>query len=142
MKEKSVKIKREKSLPDYSYADFFMCKCQRSLVELAWTEYESSVRVLNEQLSKMPKLYEQESLGFDAVVYAHYFGGTTDVFLTECSGDDAFGYVILNGDYENSELGYVSIRSLTEIEFLNLDFFWEPCPLNEALVEVDSEYFT
>ena len=130
-----------KSLADYSRADFFMCKCQKPVVNEAWHEYESIVRDLDEQLKQVPVLYGQDGKGFQATVYAHYFGGATDVFVTECSGDDAFGYVILNGDYESSELGYISIKELTEIDLLNLDFFWEPCALQEALSEVDSEYF-
>ncbi|MCQ2208825.1 MAG: hypothetical protein MJZ34_00880 [Paludibacteraceae bacterium] len=142
MKEKSVKNGEKRNLADYLHADFFMCKCQKSVINEDWHEYEAIVRDLDEQLSRMPLLYEQENMGFRAMVYAHYFGGATDVFVTECSGDDAFGYVILNGDYENSELGYVSIKELTKIDMLNLDFFWEPCPLNEALLEVDSEYFS
>jgi len=131
-----------KNLSDYVSANFFMCACQKPIVRDAWQEYEPIVRELNDALMNMPPLYAQENEGYKAKVYAHYFGGATDVFVTECSGGDAFGYVILNGDYDNSEMGYVSIEEITSIDALNLDFYWEVCSLSEALMQVDEEYFS
>ena len=142
MKEKSISETAEKlSLSGYPYADYFLCECQKPVVQEFWNEYEPIVRQLNDDLSEIPKLYGQEDLGMSAIVYAHYFGGATDIFITEFSEDDAFGYAILGGDYENSELGYIPIREVVNIELLNLDFYWERKPLNQALHELDPSYF-
>lgn len=117
-----------------------MCDCQTPLVKGAWRDYSSIVEELGQTLGKMPKLYEQDGKGYDAVVYAHYFTGATDFFVTERDGDDMFGFAILNGDYEMSELGYLSLRELKGISSLNLDFHWEAVTLREALKEISPYY--
>lgn len=125
----------------YRQADKFLCECQKTVVADYWQEYASLMKEVDDRLCKIPPLYGQEKLGMNAVAYAHYFVAATDIFITECSGDDAFGYAILNGDYGNSEMGYFSLGELAAIPYLNLDFHWEPKPLREALREVDAEYF-
>jgi len=50
----------------------------------------------------------------DAIVYAHYFVGSSDWLITEYSPeeDNAFGWACLGGDRQNAELGYVSMAEL------------------------------
>lgn len=117
-----------------------MCECQRPVVDSAWEAYASTLEELGSTLLKLPKLYAQDKLGYNAIVYAHYFVGSTDIFVTERSGDDMFGYAILNGDYEMSELGYLSLSELKSLPGLNLDFHWDETTLREALANV-SDYF-
>lgn len=64
-----------------------------------------------------PPLYEQDGKGYDAIVAAHYFIGSSDWLVTEYSPqeDIAFGWVCLNGDRQNAELGYVSLTELEEV---------------------------
>lgn len=117
-----------------------MCNCQKTIVMKAWGEFSGTVEKLGQTLQKMPKLYEQDGKDYDSIVYAHYFIGSTDIFITERDGDELFGYTILNGDYEMSEFGYSFLPELKGLSLLNLDFYWEPKTLREALKNV-SEYF-
>lgn len=117
-----------------------MCNCQTPVVKSAWDEYSHIIEKLGQTLLKMPHLYEQDGKGYDAIVYAHFFIGSTDIFVTERDGDEMFGYVILNGDFEMSELGYISLKELKELAFLNLDFHWRVKTLRQALKK-RSKYF-
>ncbi|MCK5277041.1 MAG: strawberry notch C-terminal domain-containing protein, partial [Cyclobacteriaceae bacterium] len=74
-----------------------------------------------------------------APVKLRYWVGNTDFYITEWDGkDEVFGYVVLNGDYQNAELGYnsleyiksLSINAWTKIE---MDFFWNEKTINEAI---------
>lgn len=64
-----------------------------------------------------PALYEQDGKGYDAIVAAHYFIGSSDWLITEYDPDQdiAFGWACLNGDRQNAELGYVSLTELEEV---------------------------
>lgn len=118
-----------------------MCDCQKPIVKQAWDEYANTIEKLGQTLQKIPKFYEQDGKGYDSIVYAHYFVGGTDIFITEREEENGlFGYTILNGDYEMSEFGYSSLDELKSIRVLNLDFYWEPKTLREALKETSS-YF-
>ena len=83
-------------------------------------------------IASMPVTYEQDGKGDDAIVYLHYFSALGDWYITEkdMEGgvDQAFGYVILNGDRRNAELGYISISVLVN-HGVELDLYFEPCRL-------------
>lgn len=87
---------------------------------------------LSERIAGMPKTYEQDGLGLQAVVHLHYFLGGSDWYITEKDIEggvqQAFGYAVLNGDEECAELGYISIEEITRYGAeLNLHF--KPCTL-------------
>lgn len=67
------------------------------------------------------------------IAHLHYFAGGSDWWITEVSIEErlAFGYVCLNGDWQNSELGYVNIDELTSINVVNIDLHWTPKALGE-----------
>lgn len=82
----------------------------------------------------IPKLYFQDEKGKNAIVYLHYFSSGSDWFITELdkTTGEAFGYVILNGDTQNSEFGYMDINELSENnDYIELDKYWTPQTLNE-----------
>ena len=85
-------------------------------------------------IKQTPDIYEQDGKGFDARVYLHYFRGGSDWFITELDKENktAFGYTILNNDYEMAELGYFSIEELVENN-IELDLFWTQKTLKEAI---------
>lgn len=89
---------------------------------------------LAEQINTMPKTYEQDGKGDDAVAHLHYFLGGNDWFITEKDMDggvqQAFGYAILNGDDEMAECGYISISELVR-HGVELDLHFTPCSLRE-----------
>jgi len=71
-----------------------------------------------EQLAKIPRLYETEGIPLkDKLIYHHFFIGGCDWYVAEYDGEDLFwGYVILNGDLEMAEWGYISFEELKRIK--------------------------
>jgi hypothetical protein len=70
-----------------------------------------------ERLGKIPRLYETENVPLqDKLIHLHFFIAGSDWYVFEFDGDDLFwGFVILNGDYEMAEWGYISFSELREI---------------------------
>jgi len=122
----------------------FMPKGERAALRLALRgeegEYMAKIVMdMVERIKTMPKSYETDGQGDDAIVYLHYFGGSVDAWVTEKdvgSPDDevsgvqhqAFGLVSLGYD---PELGYVSIQELID-SGIELDLYWTPKPLKEV----------
>lgn len=98
---------------------------------------------LTKEIKAIPKLYSQDGKEKEAIVYAHFFYGQSDWFITEYNPEEkiAFGYVILNGDAMMSEFGNISIEELHNTHKVELDFHWKTKPLAEALYNTDKNYF-
>ena len=84
----------------------------------------------------MPKTYEQDGLGEEAVVHLHYFTGSADWWITEKDSDpdgegqvQAFGLADLFQD--GGELGYISLVEILAAG-AELDLHWTPKPLAHA----------
>jgi hypothetical protein len=88
---------------------------------------------LAERINTMPKTYEQDGKGDDAIVYLHYFRGNMDWYITEKDmGDEqiqAFGLADLGMGFP--ELGYISIQELVD-NGIELDLYWTPKTLAEV----------
>ncbi len=71
-----------------------------------------------EQLAKIPKLYETENIPLkEKLIYLHFFIGACDWYVAEYDGEELFwGYTILNGDFEMAEWGYFSFEELKRIK--------------------------
>ncbi len=69
-----------------------------------------------EQLAKIPRLYETESMPLkDKRIYLHCFIGRCDWFICEYDGEDLFfGYALL-GDSRFGEWSYISLEELRQI---------------------------
>jgi ppGpp synthetase/RelA/SpoT-type nucleotidyltranferase len=91
--------------------------------------YENLLR----QFLQIPKLYFQDEKGKNAIVYLHYFSSGSDWYITELDRKtgEAFGYVILNGDTQNSEFGYIDINDLVANNKIEIDLYWSLQTLNE-----------
>jgi hypothetical protein len=87
---------------------------------------------LGHLLETMPKNYEQDGKGDDAIAYLHYFLGGMDWFITERDMEDeqlqAFGYADLGMGC--AELGYINIQEITALR-AELDLYWTPKTLAE-----------
>jgi hypothetical protein len=90
-------------------------------------------------IETMPKTYEQDGLGDTAIVSLHYFLGNSHFYITEKDReggvDQAFGFVVLNGDTQNAELGYISIAEIVRHR-AELDLHFSPC----TLAEIKAQY--
>ena len=86
----------------------------------------------------MPKLYSTGNDPFPLkIVHAHIFFSSSDWFIFETDGEDLlFCFVVLAGDYMNSELGYVNLSDLKAINIdgmeVDFDLYWTPCPANQV----------
>jgi len=83
-------------------------------------------------VTTMPKTYEQDGLGDNAIAHLHYFKGSCDWYITEKDSEpdgqhQAFG--LANLGY-GGELGYISIVELIELD-VELDLHFTPCTLAE-----------
>jgi len=96
--------------------------------------FKAKLDELKTLFATMPKTYEQDGRGDQAVVYLHYFaGGSASWFITERDMEpeqhQAFGLADLYGD--GGELGYISIVELLECG-AELDLYWTPKTLEEV----------
>ena len=84
-----------------------------------------------ELIQKMPKTYETDEQGDQAIAYLHYYKSSIDFFVTEKDVEteqlQAFGLVNMNSELE---LGYISIKELLELNF-ELDLNFTPKTLEE-----------
>ena len=84
---------------------------------------------LQREIERMPATYEQDGKGDSAIAALHYFNAGSDWYILEKDVDggiqQAFGYAILNGDFENAELGYISIAELVA-HGVELDLHFKP----------------
>lgn len=92
--------------------------------------FDKAVEMAN-RIETMPKTYEQDGKGMEAVAYLHYFIGNMDWYITEkdIEGEQhqAFGLANLG---HGGELGYISIVELVENN-VELDFYFTPKPLSQ-----------
>lgn len=90
----------------------------------------------------MPKPYETNSQGKNAIIHLHYFSGGSDFYITERDSSDeqlqAFGLVCLNGERQYAEQGYISIQELIECG-VELDLHWTPKTLQDIYNEWEFE---
>ena len=88
---------------------------------------------LQETIQAMPVTYQQDGMGDNAIAHLHYFSGGQNWYITEkdMEGDgtiQAFGMVDLGF---GSEMGYISIAGLVQINIIELDLHWQKKTLAE-----------
>ncbi len=99
--------------------------------------FKSKINEMFNIVTTMPKVYEQDGKGDDAIVYLHYFAKGMDWFITERDLSDeqfqAFGLVSM--DIEYPELGYIPINNLLRFG-VELDLNWTSKTLKEVKKEL------
>ncbi len=98
-----------------------------------WQFFADKMKELAGTIATMPKTYDQDGKGDEAVAHLHYFRGAGDWYITEkdmegTGTEQAFGLADLYGD--GGELGYISIYELTEAG-VELDFHFNPKTLGQ-----------
>jgi hypothetical protein len=130
------------ALGDDGFFNTWMPRGQRMALREALKGEEKNFFVkiltdLRQRIETMPKTYETDGMGGDAIAQLHYFGGSVDAWITEKdvgNGPDdtrqiqAFGKIMFIGNRE--ELGYISIEELIE-NGIELDLYWMPIMLKE-----------
>ena len=72
----------------------------------------------SEQLNNVPELYATEDIQLeDKLVHLHFTIDRCHWWAMEFDGKDTFfGYVMLNGWYQDAELGYFQLSELLEVK--------------------------
>lgn len=94
-----------------------------------WPFFQAKIAEIAATIASMPKTYEQDGKGDDAVAFLHYFFGSWDWYITEkdmLGNGTAQAFGLVKGFA--SELGYISIGEITDAG-AELDLHWTPCPL-------------
>ena len=103
---------------------------------------ETKLLELANLVRAMPKTYEQDGLGREAVAYLHYFGGSADFYITEKDMEteqlQAFGAASYGGAL-GLELGYISLADICANPFMELDFYYKPQTLREIYAEREAQ---
>lgn len=116
----------------------FVSDSQRRALSQALREEEAEffinkVRELSDTFRSMPKTYETDGQGGEAVVYLHYFKNGCDWFIVERDKEDyqhqAFGYVNMGHGFE---CGYISLLELIEND-VEIDLYWTPKKVKDIL---------
>ena len=91
-------------------------------------------------VTRMPKTYETDGAGDNAMAYLHYFSSNCDWFITEKDEDSdgegqiqAFGLADLG---YGGELGYISIAELIALN-VELDLHFTPSTLAQIKARQD-----
>ena len=93
-----------------------------------------------DRLAQIPKLYETEHIPLqEKLIHLHFFLGGNDWFIVEHDGGDLlWGFVVLNGDLQMSEWGYISFSDLKDINIGGLEIdceiaeYWKVRSANEV----------
>lgn len=90
---------------------------------------------VTETVSTMPKTYETDGQGQNAIAYLHYFLNGCDWFITEKDMEaeqmQAFGYADLGQG--GGELGYICIAEIVNSQIkAELDLHWTPKALKDC----------
>ncbi len=96
------------------------------------------MKLITKEISTiLPKLYEQDSKGLNAIAYVKFFTPDSNWtwYVTEYNGDDIFFGLV---DGLEKELGYFSLSELKSVRGpfgLNVerDLYFEPATLEELM---------
>lgn len=124
----------------------FMPPSQRAFVMEAIREnaeegyLENVVERLEREVAAIPALRSTSKLPEEAMtIYAHFFGGDTDMYITEFDGKEtAYGYVILEGDTQNAEWGNIHLPEIHKAKrglfpAIEMDFHWKVRPFWQVM---------
>lgn len=101
---------------------------------------KSPTELMTEELRRtLPRLYEQEKLGHDAIVYVKYFSPYSNWiwYVTEFDGyDEFFGFV---RGFED-ELGYFTLSEFeSQGALIERDLYFEPKTLRDIMDDLTQE---
>ena len=99
------------------------------------------MKLLTQEIrKKLPKLYEQDSKGGDAIAYVKFFTPSSSWtwYIMEFDGEDMF-FGLVHG-FEK-ELGYFSLKELQSVKGplglpIERDLYWKPITLREIAPEM------
>lgn len=112
----------------------FICPNQLAAIKEAIVGEEAEYFVelimqLAVKIATMPKTYETDGLGLDAVAHLHYFTSGCDWYISELDILEEQSQTFGLADMGCPELGYISLPELLENN-AELDLYWQPVALS------------
>jgi len=101
-------------------------------------EFDATIETITKLVNAVPDSdapdFVDESGG---IAYLHYFYAGCDWWIKDYSTHDRcfFGYAVINGDTEMAEYGYMDMDELLNDGRIELDFYWTPKNIVEAVNE-------
>lgn len=97
--------------------------------------FKDKILEIHDIVTNMPKIYETDGQGDEAIVHLHYFNSNMDFYITErdISNEQYQAFGLAVAPFE--ELGYISIDELIDNGF-ELDLHFEPKSLGEIKKEL------
>lgn len=96
--------------------------------------FADCILTLAERIKTMPKIYETDGQGKNALAQLHYFVGSYDAYIVEKDTSEkqfqAFGWASFGYGFE---AGYISVDEL--LELAELDLYFTPCPVSQVIRE-------
>ena len=94
--------------------------------------FKDKLAEIEQTINTMPKTYETDGQGNNAIAYLHYFKGGGDWYIVEKDMQNvqqAYGLVNLGYD---GEIGYISIEELIKND-VELDLHFQPTKIKELM---------
>lgn len=114
---------------------------KKALSEQGFKALKNALENVSSQYQDIPNLYEQDGKGKEATIYLHAFNGASDWYITELDKEtkEAFGFTVLDQDWPNAELGYISLNELFGQQDYKpgkspeLDLYWNTKTINDVI---------
>ncbi|MGW8169654.1 MAG: defense against restriction DarA-related protein [Sulfurovaceae bacterium] len=92
-----------------------------------------------ETIKNMPKTYETDGQGDEAVAYLHYFKGDFNWYITEKDKYEDQKQAYGLADMGEPEMGYISIKELKD--HAELDLYWTPKTIKDIKADLGTNHF-
>lgn len=85
--------------------------------------FTDKIKEISQIYENIPKLYETDGLKEHPLALKYFHPSGTEVLICELDKNgEAFGYTIMNGDYEMSEFGYQDLNEIKNIKEMEIDY--------------------
>jgi hypothetical protein len=104
--------------------------------------FAEAIERLEAQLRECPRIGGTDGMKEHPAMF-HYFYSGTDMYFCEYDREHGimFGFVILNGDLQNAEWGYIDLAEIITIPVMNIDYHFEEQSIEAALYRQYPKHF-
>ncbi|MBU3849848.1 MAG: helix-turn-helix domain-containing protein [Candidatus Treponema excrementipullorum] len=105
--------------------------------------FAGKIKEIATAIEKAPKIYETDGMKEHPVILRYFHPTGTETLVCEIGmNGEAFGYQVINGDWVNSEFGYLDINEIKNIPGMEIDFhFPENMSIERWLYTQAPEHF-
>ena len=105
--------------------------------------FAGKIKEIATAIESAPKIYETDGMKEHPVVLRYFHPTGTETLVCEIGADgEAFGYQVINGDWNASEFGYLNIDEIKNIPGMEIDYhFPENMSIERWLYTQSPEHF-